>query len=215
MRGQEDQRVPVAHLEDLRQRRAVVDQLAIALAPRQADEALDQVDDEGAVAGGDLAQVAARLALDRAHALAHFLGQRREPAPERRPAQELWFDQARHLVPGSAQRPLGPLERQRRRPGHEAGKPDRLRDVLAHRPLPAGAKLRGARRFADHHRPAVGPVRQPVLAKPVGVAGVREGEQVVEARRAAAVPLGRQPGDAQRLEARGRRGWRAGTRAAR
>jgi hypothetical protein len=176
----------------------VLDRLAVALGVEQVDQVRGDIDHEGAVGGGDLAQVARGVALDARARPPLLAGEAGQTAAEGRLAEDVLVHQTRHLVAIAAQPPFAALERERCLTRHEFRQPPRLGGIGAAGVAPARAKLRGRRGLARHDAAALRlAAEDPALAQRARVAGVAEAEQVRQSHRAPAIALLRQPRDAQ------------------
>ena len=129
VRGQEDDRVALGERVDVLQLGAVVvSSAAVALRVEQVDQLGDEVDHERAVGGGDLAQVARRLARHARRRASERAREARDAAAERRAREDVLVHEARHLVARAAQRALGALERERGLARDELGEAGRRRE---------------------------------------------------------------------------------------
>ncbi len=202
--GEKDHRVPLSESgEPLELLAVVLEHVAVASRVHELPELHHQVDHEGALAGGDLPEVARGLPGDGG---LPALEAPREPghaAPERRAGEDVLIDEAGHLVAVAAQLPLRPLQRQHRLARHEVGDPHRVADVGADRTLPAVPELGGGGWLARHDAAAVrGGSQQPVCPKRIRVSRIAELEKVREPGRTTALSLLGQPHHPQRRQDR-------------
>src|SRR5262249_13753635 len=107
--GEEDERVALAEDRQRGELRAIVVQrLPVSLRVEVADQAGGELDHPRTVAGGDLAEIAPRLARHLGLAASERAGEPGDPAAEARTDDDLLLDEARHLVARATQAPPGP-----------------------------------------------------------------------------------------------------------
>ena len=165
----------------------VVELPPVALRVEQADQPGDQVDHERAVGGGDLAQVPRGLARHARGRAPERARQAVDAAAERRPAEDVLVDQARHLVARAAQRALGALEREHRLARDELGEPRGLGEIGAAGAAPALAQLGDGRRLARDDAAAIGLAAQDQpLVQRSGIARIAQQDQIARQHACAA-----------------------------
>ena len=214
MGGQEHQRVPLGEAAQLVEGRRLVPQPRRSRACRARDQARHEVDHEGVVRGGDLAQVARRLRAARASRPARGCARAARRRRGRRAREDVLVHHARHLVARAAQLPLGALERELRLVRHELGEAEGLARVAAAGGAPALAQLRGGRGLAGHDPAALGLRAQRSRARAAGSGsrGSPRRSRSREARLALAGALRRRARRPAAAPAAGRRPRRAAAR---
>src|SRR5262249_37458017 len=166
------------------------------------DAVRGEVDDVGAVGGGDLLQIALRLTLGRRHGTSELLREAGDPAAERGPGDDVLAHEARYLVAQPADATLRALERQAGLTRDEVGEPRGLAEVGAARAAPALTQLGSQRRLAGDHLVARGAARPERLTHPAGIARVAHQQQPQQATAGAAPGRTLEPRHPERREER-------------
>src|SRR5262249_28696066 len=207
VRRQEDHRIALSQVVDVLEIAAVVVQrLAVSARVEEVDQLRGEVDDVRAVGGGDLLEIALRVAQHRRLRPSELLCQARDAGTEggtREEGGRGGVARGREGGPWGARPappPLRALQRQSGLPGDEDGETGRLPEIGAAGAPPALAQLRRGSGLSGDHLVARRMPGADGLSHASGVTRIAEEQELEEAPTRAATRGSRKPCDAQRGE---------------